>query len=125
VCDAPGSLAASLSSVEKLNSESYLFFCSSSLPAAGPLTLNFVEKLMMQKEKLNKKGGRQETAFSDDGFALGMVSRVSRCGHRCACPSDVSGVCRRAGSLPVGLVNPSALTRCSSLCRFFYCRPTS
>lgn len=38
-----------------------------------PLTLNFVEKLIAQKERLAKKGGRQEACFTDDGFALGLA----------------------------------------------------
>lgn len=39
-----------------------------------PLTLNFLEKIMTQKEKLHKKGViRQETCFTDDGFALGLA----------------------------------------------------
>jgi hypothetical protein len=39
----------------------------------GPLTLNYVEKMIGQKERLLKKGGKQEAAFTDDGFALGLV----------------------------------------------------
>jgi hypothetical protein len=39
----------------------------------GPLTLNYVEKMIGQKERLQKKGGKQEAAFTDDGFALGLV----------------------------------------------------
>jgi len=38
-----------------------------------PLTLTFVDKMIVQKEKLHKKGGRAEAAFSDDGFALGLA----------------------------------------------------
>lgn len=37
-----------------------------------PLTLNFVERMMEQKERLNKKG-KAEASFCDDGFALGLA----------------------------------------------------
>merc|ERR1719285_176453 len=38
-----------------------------------PLTLNFVEHLLSLKERIPKKGGRDEAAFTDDGFALGLA----------------------------------------------------
>jgi len=38
-----------------------------------PLTLTFIDKMIIQKEKLHKKSGRVEAAFSDDGFALGLA----------------------------------------------------
>jgi len=38
-----------------------------------PLTLTFIDKMIVQKEKLHKKSGRVEAAFSDDGFALGLA----------------------------------------------------
>lgn len=42
----------------------------SSVPA---LTLNFVEKMLVHKEKLSKTAGRHESSFTDDGFALGLA----------------------------------------------------
>jgi len=42
------------------------------------LTLNFVEKMIMQKEKLGKSSGRAESSFTDDGFALGLAY-ILRC----------------------------------------------
>jgi len=38
-----------------------------------PLTLTYIDKMIIQKEKLHKKSGRVEAAFSDDGFALGLA----------------------------------------------------
>jgi WASH complex subunit 7 len=37
------------------------------------LTLNFVDKMLLHKEKLGKVAGRYESAFTDDGFALGLA----------------------------------------------------
>lgn len=37
------------------------------------LTLNYVEKMLMHKEKLGKATGRYEASFTDDGFALGLA----------------------------------------------------
>jgi WASH complex subunit 7 len=40
---------------------------------APPLMINFVDKMIAQKDNLNKKGGRGETSFTDDGFSLGLA----------------------------------------------------
>jgi hypothetical protein len=49
------------------------FFLFSFFVLVPALTLNFVEKMLQQKEKLPKAGGRQESSFTDDGFALGLA----------------------------------------------------
>jgi WASH complex subunit 7 len=38
-----------------------------------PLMLNFVEKMIVLKERVVKKGSSAEAAFTDDGFALGLA----------------------------------------------------
>merc|ERR1719419_2068188 len=38
-----------------------------------PMMLNFVEKMLIQKDRVTKKGSVHEQAFTDDGFALGVA----------------------------------------------------
>lgn len=38
-----------------------------------PLTLNYIEYIVMAKEKMNKKTKQPGTWFTDDGFAMGLA----------------------------------------------------
>lgn len=40
-----------------------------------PLTLNYVDHMLVSKEKFSKKG-KGEGVFTDDGFAMGEYTRV-------------------------------------------------
>jgi len=63
-------LVAIFQGVFKSEEQKHLRNFAAIIPA---LTLSFVDKMIVQKEKLHKKGGRVEAAFTDDGFALGLA----------------------------------------------------